>query len=334
MTNGNIAYLAFTEKGRALAQTLCAALGGEVSCTRDGIRVRDWTSEQFPRAGALVFVGAAGIAVRAVAPHLVSKASDPAVVVIDECARFAIPLASGHLGGANELARQIARITGAAAAITTATDANGVFAVDEWARVQNCAVIDPHGIKNVSAKLLAGEIITVRSMFPIGGEPPEGVSLTDKEAADVWVDIHPRPGLTIAPRCLVLGVGCRRGTEREALEARFQEFCRLRGILPEAVFAAATIDLKQNEGGLSAFCEAHGWPLRFFSAGELAAAEGVFSASDFVAATTGVDNVCERSAVLASGEGGGLIVRKYAGDGMTFALAERAVKLDWRWQNG
>ena len=333
--SGEIAYLAFTERGRALAERLRAALGGEVSCTRCGASLDGWTAERFSRARALVYVGAAGIAVRAIAPHLRSKATDPAVVCVDERGRYAIPLASGHLGGANALAREIARVLGAEAVITTATDVNGVFAVDEWAKAQNCAIPDPRGIKGVSARLLDGTPITVRAAFPVDGEPPEGVTLREDGEADVRVDVRAHDeGLALVPRVLVLGVGCRRGTTAESLETRFAAFCRARGVWREAVCLAATIDLKKNENGLLAFCAAQGWPLRFYSAGELAEAGGEFTASAFVASVTGVDNVCERSAVLAAGAGGSLLIRKDAGDGISFALAQKAVRLDWSWQNG
>lgn len=332
MNGEEIAYLAFTERGRALAERLRAALGGEVSCTRDGAALADWTAESFRAKRALVFVGAAGIAVRAIAPHLKSKASDPAVVAVDERGRFAVPLLSGHLGGANELARRIAAACGAAAAVTTATDAHGIFAVDEWARAQGMAVADAGKIKAVSAALLAGGSVAVRSEFPIGGEPPEGVFRTPGDGADVWVDIRPHDALTLVPRALTLGVGCRRGTAREALEARFAAFCAENNVLPEAVADAATIDLKREEAGLAAFCAAHGWALRFYTAAELAAAEGTFTPSDFVARTAGVDNVCERAAVKAAG--GPLLAGKYAGGGVTFALARKDVRLDWRRRNG
>ena len=103
------AYLAFTEKGMALARRLARALPGSVSrCGAGGVRLAEWTSTQFAQADALIFVGAVGIAVRAIAPHCKSKATDPAVVVLDECGRFAVPLLSGHLGGANALARALA----------------------------------------------------------------------------------------------------------------------------------------------------------------------------------------------------------------------------------
>ena len=330
MRDGEIACLAFTERGRALAERVCRTFGGTVSCTRDGVGLRDWTAERFASARALVYVGAAGIAVRAVAPHLVSKTGDPAVLCVDEGGRFVIPLASGHLGGANELARRVADALGAVAVITTATDVNGVFAVDEWARVQGCAVVGAERIKSVSAALLAGETVRVASAFPIDGEPPRGVALSEDGA--VWVDVRPHDALTVAPRCLTLGVGCRRGTAAETLERRFSAFCAANGIVPEAIESAATIDRKAEEPGLLAFCAARGWTLRTFPASALCAVQGTFTASAFVSAVTGVDNVCERAAVCASG--GTLLTRKDAGEGVTLALARREVHLDWRWQHG
>ena len=158
----NCAYLAFTAKGLALAQQLAQTCPGTVSrCGLGGVTLAGWTAQQFAAADALVFVGAAGIAVRAIAPHCQSKATDPAVVVLDECGRFAVPLLSGHLGGANDLACRLAAACGAVPVITTATDANGLFAVDEWAKKQNCAVWETPRIKFVSGALLAGKTVLV-----------------------------------------------------------------------------------------------------------------------------------------------------------------------------
>ena len=156
------AYLAFTDTGLALARRLADALPGSVDrCGSGGVSLAGWTALQFAQSDALVFVGAVGIAVRAIAPHCRSKASDPAVVVLDECGRFAVPVLSGHLGGANDLARALAAVCGAVPVITTATDAHGIFAVDEWAKHQNCTVLEAERIKHVSSKLLAGQSVRI-----------------------------------------------------------------------------------------------------------------------------------------------------------------------------
>ena len=329
------AYLAFTEKGMALAHRLARALPGSVSrCGAGGVRLAEWTSMQFAQADALIFVGAVGIAVRAIAPHCKSKATDPAVVVLDECGRFAVPLLSGHLGGANALARALAEACGAIPVITTATDANGVFAVDEWAKAQGCAVLEPERIKLVSGALLAGHTVRLASDWPVQGTPPAGVDPARTPAeADFALTLSPAgDALHLVPRIGVLGIGCRRGTCAEQLEAAFADFCARHSLASACIAAAASIDLKADEAGLLAFCRAHGWPITFYSAEQLRALPGPFTPSPFVQSVTGVDNVCERAAVLASG--GCIRIPKQAGGGVTFALALCPYAPDWRWQNG
>ena len=325
------AYLAFTEKGLVLAQTLAAALPGSVTrCSKNGPSLADWTAAEFVRSDALIFVGAIGIAVRAIAPHCRSKTTDPAVVVVDECAHFAVPILSGHLGGANELARALAAVCGAVPVITTATDANGIFAVDEWARHQNCLVLEPERIKLVSGKLLAGNAVFYWSEFSLSGTVPAGLSAAQtQQQADFALTLSPAGNaLHLVPRIGVLGIGCKRGTPAAQLEAAFASFCAAHSLAPQCITAAASIDLKQNEPGLLDFCRAHGWPVQFFSAEQLRAVPGQFTPSPFVQSITGVDNVCERSAVLAST--GAIYIPKQAGGGVTFALALRPFAPDWR----
>ena len=304
------AYLAFTAKGLALAEKLAAEYPGSVArCGHEPGQpgLADWTAWQFAHSDALIFVGAVGIAVRAIAPHCKSKASDPAVVVLDECGRFAVPVLSGHLGGANELARRLAAVCGAVPVITTATDANGVFAVDEWARHQNCAVLEPERIKKVSGALLAGRTVRFASDWPIAGSPPAGLA-EDAAAPELALTLCPAgDALHLVPRIGVLGVGCRHGTGADTLAEAFAAFCAQAGFAPQCIAAAASIDLKQNE------------------------APGSFTPSAFVQSVTGVDNVCERAAVLAAG--GPLFFHKFARTGVTFALAARPFSPDWRWQH-
>lgn len=328
-----LAYLSFTEKGRQLAARLAAALGGSVQRCGASCSLEAWTAAHFPKNDGLIYVGAAGIAVRAIAPHLKSKTTDPAVVVVDECARYAIPILSGHLGGANDLARAIGRVCGALPVLTTATDVNGVFAVDEWAKRQNCLVLNPEQIKTVSAKLLAGGTVTVQSSWPIAGQPPRNVCQTEDRGADVLLDIHPGTGekLHLVPRIAVLGVGCKKNVSFQMLETALATFLDRTGVCEQAVSAVASIDLKKEEPGLLDLCAAHGWPLKTYPAEQLREVEGQFTPSAFVKGVTGVDNVCERSAVLASG--GTLCQGKTARDGITMALALAPYQPNWRWQD-
>ena len=324
------ALTAFTERGRALAEQLADALGGTLRPV--GQPLSDWTAECFPVCEALVFVGAVGIAVRAVAPHIGSKTSDPAVVCVDETGRWAIPILSGHLGGANTLAAGIAALTGGEAVVTTATDLNGLFAVDLWAKKQGMAVVNPERIKRVSAKILRRETVVIDSPYPLPRPAPEFVQCG--APGDVLVSYRPAEtsALQLAPKVLTLGIGCKRGTDAQTLEAVFSRFCAERRILPEAIEKAASIDVKRDEPGLLALCTSHNWPLAFYGAEELRAAPGDYTASRFVENAVGVDNVCERAAVCCAN--GKLIEKKYARDGVTFALAERRAEYDWSWQDG
>lgn len=323
-----IAIIAFTRRGGELGELLAEELGAILNLSgQEDFSLAAWTAEQFPTREALVFIGAAGIAVRAVAPYIKSKAEDPAVVCLDELGQYAIPLLSGHLGGANALAGKLAALTGGVAVITTATDVNSLFAVDLWAKRQHMAVLQPERIKSVSAKILRGETVRVDSPWPVTGEKPELVETGTP--GDVRVSCRREDGaaLQLVPRIVTLGVGCRRGTTKEQLETSFARFCDERGLLPQSIAAAASIDLKADEEGLLAFCATHDWPMHVYTAEELKAVPGDFSASAFVAQTTGVDNVCERAAVKDSG--GELIEKKHAAEGVTFAAAAGPFAPDW-----
>lgn len=329
----NVRYIAFSRRGEKLALRLAEKAGGEVCrCNREA-SLRDWTEQAFLQAEGLVFVGAAGIAVRAIAPHVRHKTTDPAVVVADEGGSFFIPILSGHLGGANELARTLAAICGGTPVITTATDVNGLFAVDEWAKRQKGFIRNPERIREVSGKLLAGEKVTFASRWPIVGKLPPRVEEGTPEDCDFLLGYGTEnpEALCIVPKIFVLGMGCRKGAPEEQIETRFQAFLHLHDLPEQAVVKVCSIDRKGQEPGILAFCRKHGYPYETFSAEELRKAEGAFASSSFVAETVGVDNVCERSAVL--GSGGKLVCPKYAGEGVTLALAEMPYTPDWRWQD-
>ncbi len=318
--------ISFTDRGEHLARRLALALNG----TADrGISVSVWVKQYFYTCDALIFVGAAGIAVRSIAPYLKDKAADPAVVVVEERGRYAIPILGGHLGGANDLARKISEVCGAAAVITTATDTEGLFAVDEWAKKQNCAIAETEGIVAVSSHILQGKTVTVTSDWPIAGECPQGVATGENGMVHLSLITDNKAVLHLVPRIGVLGVGCRQKTSQAVIRQVFERFLIRNRLSRLCISRVCSIDRKAGEPGLISFCLSHNWPFQTFSAGELAEVSGEFSSSSFVAETVGVDNVCERAAVL--GSGGILIAQKFAENGVTMALAAEPYMPDWRW---
>lgn len=283
-----------------------------------------WTREGFQTADALVFCCAAGIAVRAIAPWIQSKKEDPAVVVVDELGQFAIPILSGHLGGANELALMIAGDIGAIPVVTTATDLNHVFAVDVFAKKNHLRIEDMQLAKEVSAALLAGKPVGFCSNFPCYGTLPEG--LTEKRTElgiCITTNTEKTPyakTLRLFPMRYAAGLGCRRGKSEDELEVFLLQQLTDCGVGIRELRCVASIDLKEKEPGLVSLCGKYNLPFVTYSAEQLNAVPGAFSGSEFVKKTTGVDSVCARAAVLASV--GRLIKDKTAADGMTFALAE------------
>lgn len=334
----------------------CRALGA-LSEKRS---LSECTGEWFDKADGLIFFCAAGIAVRSIAPYVVHKASDPAVVVMDETGKYGISLLSGHVGGANALTERLCRIAGAEPVITTASDREGKFSVDMFAVKHRMAITDWTAAKELEAGILSGEkigFLTDDREVP-GAEQMPG--LTEAQGADGLSEIpedfiiggdaaNCRAGilvspyrqekmpfpltLQLAPKAIALGIGCRRGASERQIRSAAEACLAEAGVLRAAVYTAASIDLKKEEQGLLAFCkhffagEVGGQeiPLVTFSAEQLREQTGAFTPSDFVNQITGVDNVCERSAVAVTG--GQLIFRKKAYDGVTVALAARGMSL-------
>ena len=324
-------FVSFTEIGaqtaakaaRLLPDFLCERYARTVDLSLSNTSLPRFAQQAMVDCDLIVFVGAAGIAVRAAAPYLAGKAYDPAVVVIDEQGRFVIPLLSGHLGGANELAGRLAEGLGATAVITTATDGRAVFAVDSWAKSHECVVFDPENIKYISGALLRGDTVGLRSAFPVDGLLPAHID-TKTAAESGFVigfdtEVQPFPHtLHLVPRVISLGIGCRKGTDEETIRAAVNEALAAHGIDRRAVKCAASIDLKAEEAGLLAYCRSEGLSAEFYTADELRAVRGEFTPSEFVKSITGVDNVCERAA-LRNAET--LLVKKTARSGVTVAAA-------------
>lgn len=300
--------------------------------------VTRWAGEQFQEKNALIFIGAAGIAVRAIAPFVRDKLSDSPVIAADEKGQFVIPLLSGHVGGANELAERIAAGIGAAAVITTATDVNHKFAVDVWAK-QNLLTIPGEkkdGIKQISAKILRNERITIsvektedgadRLLEKLPAYLEEILYPPDREI-DLIIsgdsNLADKAKLFLKPKEYVLGIGCRKGKSAEELDTMIRQKLEYLGISISDIARLASIDRKKEEKGILEWTERYGIPFVTYTETELRKAEGSFHGSAFVEHTVGVDNVCERAALLACEGKGQLILEKQAEHGITVAAAKR-----------
>lgn len=329
----NISVFAYSRKGTETAQQIASFLSDEKIILFSPERIAadpflpipmpsgDFYGKHFREAEALIFVGACGIAVRSIAPFIRSKQSDPAVLCIDEQGRFVIPILSGHIGGANRLAEKLAAGLGAQAVVTTATDINGRFSVDEWA-VRNGLIIDNMTrAKEISAAILE-EDIALFSMLPFGSALPNGLVLKEEGPVGIFIGWEKREPygktLRLVPRNLHVGIGCRKGTSAETIrKAVFEVFAR-NNIDRRALKSAASIDLKAGEPGLLEFCRTEGLPLTCYSAEELRSVPGEFAESDFVESVTGVGNVCERAAMMGADK---LIIPKTICEGVTVAAA-------------
>lgn len=337
-----ISLVSFTKKGAMICSALMEGLGesghqatGFSKYEGKGLlqleeKLSDFTRKAFADKSAIVFIGAAGIAVRAIAPFIAAKDKDPAVIVVDEKGEYVIPILSGHLGGANELARQMAEMIKGKAVITTATDLNEAFAVDVWASRNNLHIENVENIKYISAAVLNGEQIGLCCDYPLDGELP-GMMTRAKSAVgihvlnrdEIWADKSGKPfpkTLLLRPKVYFVGIGCKKGVEDSALEAFFLEMLEKLEIPTCLVSQIATIDIKKEEAAIVHLCEKYGYPLKTYSSEQLRGAKGEFTASEFVKRNVGVDNVCERSASLAS-QAGRLILKKTAKNKCTIAIA-------------
>ena len=322
------AIFSFSARGAALAERIAEffeARGDRAALYAPKGNLGALTQEAFAASDALIYVGACGIAVRAVAPHLVSKTTDPAVLVVDDRGQFVISLLSGHIGGANELARGLADHLGAMPVVTTATDVNRRFSADDWAARHGLIISDMGAAKRFSAGILTADMPFV-SDFPIEGALPAGLRPGADGPCGLFISCRvdtPFPDtLTLTPRILHLGIGCKRGVSADQVARAVDAALAGARLNPGAVVAVASIDRKSDEAGLLAFAASRGLPIRFYSADELNALPGEFTASDFVRQTVGVDCVCERAAVRDAMDGARLIVKKTSLDGVTVAVAQ------------
>ncbi len=313
----------------------------------------DWAKERFEEKDAILFIGAAGIAVRSVAGCVRSKLCDSPVIVMDDRARFVIPILSGHIGGANETAHMIADAMKAVPVITTSTDINNKFAIDLFAKKNELVIYNKDGIAKVSSKVLdcrAVDILIDTNLCRIDEKDAamleeKGIKIhltenrdSEKKDFDVYIgkfvvsngkpEINAK--LYLLPKVYVLGIGCRRGKTKEEIGAFVTDVLKSLNIDKRQIRKIASVDIKKDEEGLLLFAEELNVPFETFTPDELNKIQGDFSESDFVMSKVGTGCVSERAAAAGSGSlfeaDKSLVLRKQAENGITLAIA----KSEWR----
>jgi cobalt-precorrin 5A hydrolase len=309
--------------------------------------------ETFPAYDCHIFIVSVGAVVRMIAPLLKSKKVDPAVVCIDDGARFAICVLSGHVGRGNIFTERVAAALGAQSVVTTASDVIGTLTVDILGREFGWTLDDPdrNVTRGCAAVVNAANVLFVQETgepdwWPLDKSLPEGVRYTtslegvNPEEFEIVLiatdrDIaasHPahwEKAVIYRPKSLVLGIGCDKGTAPDLVDRGVLAILAGQGLSPKSVKELATIDLKRDEPALLALSEKYGWPLRTYPAAQLDLVAGIQNPSDRVKQYVGTRGVAEPAALLTTGVETLLVPKQIytepgAGRSMTLAVARRA----------
>jgi len=285
--------------------------------------------EQFNLFSGHIFIFSTGIAVRLIAPLLKSKTIDPAVVVVDDNGNHAISLISGHLGGANALAKKIAEILNGTPVITTATDTNRLPSIDLIAKDKNLYIETPENIKFINMAFLMGTSIKIYDPLKfIKQNIPQiywaGPAGTDQKKENIFCSYEikdvSRETLILRPPVLNVGIGCNRGTSHEEIK-RFLFFVfKKENLSVKSICCFSTTDIKKDEAGLLSLSKELKIQLIFYDKKALNSVKTIQTPSKMVEKHVGVKSVCEAAAILSS-DNGKLIVTKNKNKDVTIAVA-------------
>ena len=316
----------FTKTGELLADKICGIENNIFRCEKllfekeENNRI---TEELFYKNDAHVFIGATGIAVRKIAPFVADKKTDPAVIAIDEKGEFIIPILSGHMGGANELAKLIADNLNGTPVITTATDVNNINAIDKIVSERRLTMLPSNAANVINPKLLKGEKIkvfidrdieVVKDTFGI-------YELSSEANCDVIIKNITK---------YIIGVGCRKNTDISVFENVLNSTLNKNGISHNEIDRIVSIELKSEEKAILSYADKYKIMFETYSKDELNSVCGEFDESDFVKEVTGVSNVSERACVYAGnmlGRGEYVLKRK-AIDGITISIYKVTKRID------
>ena len=330
-----IAIIAITKHGSALAEKIHASLDkSELFISAKFARevpgkveffptpIKDLTAKIFNTYDALVYIVSLGAVVRTIAPFLKDKHTDPAVIVVDDKANFAISVLSGHVGGANELTEEISKIIGAQSVITTASDVGKTIPVDILGREFGWSVEQEENITKVSASVVNEELVGIyqdageknwwKRETPLpknfkfydslgalaASESKAALIITDKIIAGEFPELL-KKAVVYRPKSLAIGMGCDRGVSQEQLDELLTDTFKTHLLSVKSVKNVSTVDIKNREAGLLAFCERHGWDLVCYTRDELSQLKDILpNPSEMVMKYLKIPGVSEPASML------------------------------------
>jgi cobalt-precorrin 5A hydrolase len=309
------------------------------------VKFSDFIKDNYGKVDALVAVMATGIVIRAVAPFLESKLTDPAVIGVDAAGKFVISLLSGHYGGANELTKLIAKGIKATPVITTASDVMGKQSVDELARILRLDIQNPESLVAVNAAIVNGDSVVLVLVGDVkvpvelvngfeikkaknGARALEIVNSYDAGAIvtrePLNIDKFVKPFTILKAKRFVVGLGCRKNSSAESIVDAVNAALKRISLPAGRIDCFASVDIKKDSVAMLEAAKMLGAPLEFLSVDALGSLnhKDLSPDSAMVQEKIGVGGVCERAALIVAGKNSRLILKKTKRNGVTVAIAE------------
>ncbi|MDO5028562.1 MAG: cobalt-precorrin 5A hydrolase [Bacillota bacterium] len=324
-----IKIFSYSQPGLSLGNKIKDYLGADhYNSYQEKFKTKEVLEKYWQEAQAFIFISSTGIAVRMIKDFIVAKDQDPAIIVIDDTGKNVISLLSGHLGGANDLTRDLAEFLGAYPVITTSTDNHGIEAVDSFARTNGYQLEDKARILPISKLMLEGKSLGFYSQeekVPAYKNLKVLENLEDLQGLAGLIVVSNKistdfdlPSIWLYPKNINLGLGCRKDTPGLKIIAFIEEELARLGLSTSSIKAIGTVEAKRNEAGIQEAADYFKVEKKVFTNEQIKTVEDKFAKSDFVKKTIGVYSVAEPSAYLL---GGRLITERLKKDGITLAIS-------------
>lgn len=325
----NIAILSVTNQGKKISDILFENLKDNpliLNVSQYHKNIISTVNDIFDKYDCIIGIMASGIMIRSIAPHVNSKLSDPAVLLIDDNANFVISLLSGHFGGANDLTLKIANILDSTPVITTSTDVNNKTGIDSIAKRYYCSLENPKNIKFINRALINNHTVELylphKYSFILDDNVKKSYSVHFDDDYDYIVSVIDDHEVILKPKQMVMGIGARKDILTSKVKNAINKACSILEIPVSRIDFFATADVKEHEKGIVDNINELNKDLIIIPMADIKSYQNdECSKSDFVMKQFGVRGVCEPTALIANGKNSHLIFKKTAYDGVTIAVS-------------